>query len=157
MTLERRNLKRSDIEQILPHRRPFMFLESVEVIEPGVKATGTLEDLSHPDFAFLKGHFPSFPIVPGAILMETLAELSGIAVSSRISGQHNKIGVLRRDAMDYKQMVKPGDSVQLEAEVFALKMNIGRSRVKAMKDGKIAAEGEIVFALIDKPETEPLS
>ncbi|MFH1186589.1 MAG: 3-hydroxyacyl-[acyl-carrier-protein] dehydratase FabZ [Candidatus Levyibacteriota bacterium] len=157
MSPERRSLKRTDIEGILPHRRPFMFLESAEIVEPGVKAIGVLADLSHPDFAFLKGHFPSFPIVPGAILMETLAELSGIAVSSRASGQHNKIGVLRRDAMDYKQMVKPGDLVQLEAEVFALKMGIGRSRVKAIKDGKTVVEGEIVFALIDKPETQLLS
>ncbi len=148
MPPERRILQQADIEKILPHRRPFMFLERAEIVEPGIKASGILADLSQPDFVFLKGHFPVFPIVPGAIIMETLAELSGIAVS----GDENKIGVLRRDTMVYRQMIKPGDRVNLEAEIVSYKMNVGKSKVKAVKDGKVAAEGEIVFAMIDKPE-----
>jgi len=154
VSLERRFLSRSAIEGILPHRRPFMFLEEAEILLPGVKAIGKLADLSHPDFAFLKGHFPSFTVVPGAIIMETLAELSGIAVLSGMSRIENKIGVLRRDVMDYKQMVKSGDVVQLEAEVILFRMNVGRSRVKATREGRVAAEGEITFVLIDKNQAD---
>lgn len=148
MPPERRILQQADIEQILPHRRPFMFLGSAEIVEPGVKATGVLADLSHPDFAFLKGHFPVFPIVPGAIIMETLSELSGIAAGE----DENKIGVLRRDTMVYRQMIRPGDKVDLEAEIVSYKMSVGKSKVRALKDGKVVAEGEIVFAVIDKPQ-----
>lgn len=155
MSREHHQLQRPDIENLLPHRRPFMFLESAKVLEPGIKATGMLADLSHPDFAFLRGHFPSFPIVPGAILMEALAELSGIALISGVSEQNDKIGVLRRDTMDYRQMVKPGDLVELQAEIYAFKMKVGKSRVKALnKNGEVVAEGEIIFVLIDRPNSE---
>ena len=147
MSTERRILQKEDIEHLLPHRRPFMFLESAEIIEPG-KAKGELADLSHPDFNYLKGHFPIFQVVPGAIIMETLAELSGIALGE----QENKIGVLRKDSMDYRQMIKPGDKVQLEAEIYSFRMGMAKSKVKAVKEGKTAAEGEIIFALIDKPQ-----
>lgn len=151
MSREGQPLQRPDIEQLLPHRRLFMFLESAEVVEPGRRATGQLADLLHPDFEFLRGHFPNFPVVPGAIIMETLAELSGIAVISGAEDQGDKIGVLVADSMRYRQMVRPGDVVQLEAEITAMRRNIGKSNVKALKEGKIAAEGEITFALIDKP------
>ena len=151
MAKEGEILGRQRIEQLIPHRRPFMFLENAAIIEPGVKAVGQLADLSHPDFNFLKGHFPSFQVVPGAILMEALAELSGIALVSGVPEGNNKIGLLRKDAMDYKQIVRPGDSAQLEAEITRFKMGIGVSKVKATKDGKIAAEGEITFVLVEKP------
>ena len=152
MRSELERLSEPDIEQLIPHRRPFMFLKSAEIVKPGVHATGELADLSHPDFDFLKGHFPGDPVVPGVILTEALAQLSGVARVSGTKADTNKIGFLRRDRMDYKQPVKPGDSVQLEVEIIRFRMNVGVSKVKATKDGKIAAEGEITFFLIDKPD-----
>jgi 3-hydroxyacyl-[acyl-carrier-protein] dehydratase len=80
--------------------------------------------------------------------MEALAELSGIAVDVG----ENKIGVLRRDTMVYRQMIKPGDKVDLEAEIISYRRDIGETSVKATKNGKVAAEGKIVFAVIDKPQ-----
>ena len=148
MASEQQPLDRAGIEKIIPHRRPFMFLGSAQVITPGVKAIGILADLSHSDFDYLRGHFPAFRVVPGAIIMEALAELSGIALGEQ---KTSKIGVLRRDTMDYKQMVRPEDVISLEAEIIAFKMGIDKSRVKATKGGKVAAEGEITFVLIDKP------
>ena len=144
------HLSRTDIEQVLPHRRPFMFLESVDVLEPGKHATGILADLRDPDFDFLKGHFPDFRVVPGAIIMEALAELLGVTAASGLSEADNKIGVLVEDRMRYRQMIKPGDPVRLEAEVTNMRRNIGRGNVKAFLGDKVAAEGEITFALIDK-------
>lgn len=146
-------LSRTDIEQILPHRRPFLFLESVDVLEPGKRAVGTFADLVNPDFDFLKGHFPDFRVVPGAIIMETLAELLGVAAASGLSGAVDKIGVLVEDKMRYRQMVRPGDTLRLEAEITAMRRNIGKGSVRALLDDKIAAEGEITFALVDKPTT----
>ncbi len=144
-------LTRADIERVLPHRRPFMFLESVDELEPGKRAVGILADLRDPDFDFLRGHFPDFRVVPGAIIMETLAELLGVAAASELSEAGNKIGVLVEDKMRYRQMVRPGDALRLEAEVTAMRRNIGRGNVKALLRDKIVAEGEITFALVDKP------
>lgn len=146
------HLSRTDIEQVLPHRRPFMFLESVDVLEPGKHAVGILTDLRDPDFDFLKGHFPDFRVVPGIIIMEALAELLDVAAASGFSEGDNKIGVLVEDRMRYRQMVKPGDSIRLEAEVTNMRRNIGRGNVKALLGDKVAAEGEITFALIDKAD-----
>ncbi len=143
-------LSRADIEQVLPHRRPFMFLESVDELDLGKRAVGTFADLRNPDFDFLRGHFPDFRVVPGAIIMEALAELLGIVAASGLSEVGNKIGVLAEDKMRYRQMVKPGDALRLEAEVIAMRRNIGRGNVKAILGDKIAAEGEITFALVDK-------
>lgn len=144
------HLSRTDIEKVLPHRKPFMFLEGVDVLEPGKHAVGILADLRDPDFDFLKGHFPDFRVVPGAIIMEALAELLGVTASSGFSEANSKIGVLVEDRMRYRQMVKPGDPVRLEAEVTNMRRNIGRGNVKALLGDKVAAEGEITFALIDK-------
>lgn len=144
-------LSRADIERVLPHRRPFMFLNSIEEFEPGKRAVGTLADLREQEFDFLRGHFPDFRVVPGAIIMETLAELLGVAASG-LSEAANKIGVLVEDKMRYRQMVKPGDSVRLEAEVTNMRRNTGRGNVKALLGNKVAAEGEITFALLDRPK-----
>lgn len=147
MDTEKRVLNRSDIEHVLPHRRPFMFLESAEIIEPGRRAVGQLADLSHPDFNFLKGHFPGFQVVPGVILMEALAELLGIAAVAEASNHGSKIGFLAAYEMRHRQMVKPGDQVLLEAEVATKRRNIITGSVKALREGKIVVEGKITFAL----------
>lgn len=129
-----------------------MFLESAEVVEPGEFAVGKLADLRDSQFNFLRGHFPDFQVVPGAILMETLAELLVVAVVSREVASRDKIGVLVEDKMRYRQMVRPGDEVLLEARVSALRKNIGKGGVKATRGGQVVAEGELIFALIDKPK-----
>lgn len=144
------HLSRADIEKVLPHRRPFMFLESIDVLKPGKHAIGILADLRDPDFDFLRGHFPDFRVVPGAIIMEALAELLGVTAGSGFPETNNKIGVLVEDKMRYRQMIKPGDVVRLEAEVTNMRHNIGKGNVKALLGDKVAAEGEITFALIDK-------
>lgn len=149
-----KELSRRDIEGILPHRRPFLFLESAVIVEPGVRATGKLTDLTHPDFAYLRGHFPGLPIFPGALLMESLAELAGIAASSAENRPEleGKVGVLTEDQMKYRQAINPSEShlVDLEAEIVSLRSRGGRAVVKAIKEGKIAVEGEIGFVMVDK-------
>jgi len=147
---ENKRLGIEEIYQTIPHRRPFMFLESAEVVDLGRLATGQLTDLSHQDFSFLKAHFPNDFIVPGAILMEALAELSGIAAIWGLETEDKLIGVLVADKMRYRQMVRPGEEVQLEAEIIGKRKIFWRSKVKAFKDGKLAVEGEITFALINQ-------
>ncbi len=149
-----RHLNRRDIEAILPHRRPFLFLESATIVEPGKLATGRLPDLTHPDFAYLGGHFPNLPIFPGALLMEALAELSGIAASSSGLEHEGRVGVLVRDSMEYRQKIIPAEATlaELEAKVVSLRSRMGKAEVRALKGGKIAAQGEITFMMVDKSE-----
>ena len=150
---EQSEVDRSNIERLIPHRRPFMFLEDAKVIEPGKRAIGILADLREPDFDFLRGHFPEFQVVPGVILTEALAELATIAYTSGFNTSTDKIGVLVEDKMRYKQMVRPGNIVRLEAEITNIRRSIGFSNVRAIKDDVIAAEGTITFALVDKPQS----
>lgn len=138
------------IENLIPHRRPFMFLEDVQIIDPGKSAIGLLADLREPDFDFLKSHFPGFQITPGVILTEALAELSGVAYASGPITNRNKVGVLAEDKMRYRQMIKPGDIVRLEAEITNMRRNIVFSSVRAIKDDGIVAEGTLVFALTER-------
>ena len=155
-----KELSREDIEQVLPHRRPFLFLESAVIVEPGKRATGKLTDLTHPDFSYLRGHFPGLPIFPGALLMETLAELAGVAAaSSDIPGHEGKVGVLTEDQMKYRQAISPAEAhlVDLEAEIITLRSRGGSALVRALKEGKLAVEGEITFLMVDRSKFLPQS
>ena len=150
-----RYLDKGDIEEILPHRRPFLFLESATIIEPGKLGIGRLTDLTHPDFAFLRGHFPNLPITPGAILMEALAELSGVvASSSDLPESQGKVVVLAEDHMKYRGKILPVEATltELEARIIFLRSRAGKTAVKATRDGRILAEGEILFVMVDRSE-----
>ena len=153
MRLEQRHLSRADIlHGILPHGKRFMFLDSVEILEPGRKARGKLADRGLPEFFYLVDHIPEYHIFPGALSLEALAELSGIAVISGLPMDSNKIGVLRKAVIELKQLIEPGDNIDLEAEVLFFKMNTGKTKVRALKNGGIVAEGEITFMLVNKPK-----
>ena len=158
MALEQgRQIPRSDIlrEGILPHGKAFMFLESFKVVEPGKKVEGRLADRTLPEFDYLADHFPGFPIFPGALSLEALAELSGIAVLSGLPPDNTKIGVLRKaHDIEWKQPIKPDDVIDLEAEVVFFRHSTGRAKIKAIKNGKIAVEGEITFMVGDKPKPD---
>ncbi len=155
MRLEQRHLSREDIlrDGILPHGKRFMFLESVEILEPGKKVRGKLVDRRLPEFSYLADHIPEYPIFPGALSLEALAELSGIAVLSGFPTDSNKIGVLRKGVIESYKPIEPGDNIDLEAEVLFFKMNTGKTKARALKNGEVVAEGEITFMLVDKPKT----
>lgn len=151
-----RQFSREDILEILPHGQQFMFLESAEVVEKGKRAIGVLADRSR--FPFLKDHFPGYLIFPGGLQMEALAELSGIALLSGVEGQKDKIGVLAEDHMKYRGQIFPEDRIELETTITEARLGSGlgfaKSAVTAKKDGKIIAQGEIKFALMDMPKDE---
>lgn len=148
---QRQKYSRTDIlKNGLPHGPNFMFLEWAEILEPGKRIIGRLVDREQ--FPYLKDHFPGYEIFPGALGLEALAELTGIAVIQNTPTDGNKIGVLRKIIeMDFKQPIEPDDVIDLEAEIIFFRLNTGRARVKAIKNGTAAIEGEIVFMIGDKP------
>ena len=108
-------INKDEIEQLLPHRDPFLFLDRCEIIEIGKKGTGYRKFL--PNEFFFKGHFPELPIVPGVILIEALAQTAGIVVSKAFENEGN-ISVLFMSVSDakFRKPVLPNDDISFEVE-----------------------------------------
>lgn len=139
-------LTNKQIREILPHRYPFLLVDKVIELESG-KRVVAIKNVSANE-PFFQGHFPDFPIMPGVLIVEALAQTAGIAVAVQEENK-GKLGVLASiDNMKFKNQVMPGDVLQLEAEIVMSKMGVTKAKVKAIVDGKVAAEGEVKFAMI---------
>jgi 3-hydroxyacyl-[acyl-carrier-protein] dehydratase len=139
------------IKELLPHRYPFLLVDRVTSVEPGVKATGYKNLTANEQF--FEGHFPGKPIMPGVLMVEALAQLGCIAMLSKPEFR-DYLGVLTGiDGFKFRQMVTPGDRLEMEVELLKMKGPIGRFRGVAKIDGKLACEGELGFSLIkaEKP------
>jgi len=140
-------LSNIDIQNIIPHRYPFLLVDKIIEIEPGKRAVGIKNVTANEPF--FQGHFPGNPIMPGVLIVEALAQTAGIAVAIN-EEQKGKLGVFAAiDSMKIKKQVVPGDTLKLEAEILSIKMGIVKAKVTASVDGKTAAEGEIKFAMVD--------
>ncbi len=138
-------LTNKEIREILPHRYPFLLVDKVIELEPGKRAVG-IKNVSANE-PFFQGHFPDYPIMPGVLIVEALAQIAGIAVAV-IDENKGKLGVFAGiDNLKFKNQVLPGDVLTLEAEILLSKMGVTKAKVKATVDGKLAAEGEIKFAM----------
>lgn len=134
-----------EIKQILPHRYPFLMIDRVEEVEEGKRARG-YKNLSINE-GFFNGHFPEYPVMPGVLILEALAQMGAICILSKEEFK-GKIGFLvGADNVRWKQQVMPGDRVDLEIEIKKLKGAIGLGVGHATVDGKLVCKGEIMFAI----------
>ena len=139
-------LSNKEIREILPHRYPFLLVDKIIEMEPGVSAVG-IKNVSANE-PFFQGHFPDFPVMPGVLIVEALAQVGCVALLS-IPENKGKLGMFTGiNNMKFKKQVFPGDTLTFSAEVTGMRMNIGRANVVAKVDGVIAAAGEISFALV---------
>ena len=145
-------LDRDQIRELLPQRPPFLLVDEVEELEPGVRCVAfrTLRD----DDVWFAGHFPGNPLMPGVLIVEALAQTATLAAASAGEAK-GKIGLfVGIDKVRFKRVVKPGDTMRLEAEIVAVHGPVGRARVKATVDGQLACRGELMFAIVDAAAIE---
>lgn len=133
------------IKEIIPHRYPFLLVDRVEEIVEGVSAKG-YKNVSANE-AFFNGHFPEYPVMPGVLILEALAQLGAISILSKEEFK-GKIGFLAgADKIRWKKQVVPGDKLELSIEIIRMKGSIGVGKGVATVDGKKVCEGEIMFAI----------
>ena len=142
-------LTNAEIRKIIPHRYPFLLVDKIIELEPGKRAVGIKNVTANEPF--FQGHFPDYPIMPGVLIVEALAQTAGIAANAEAAGAEGgeaKLGVFAAiDGMKFKKQVTPGDTLRLEAEILSSKMGVVKAKVRAAVDDKTAAEGEIRFAM----------
>lgn len=137
------------IREIIPHRYPFLLVDRITYLEPGLKAQGYKNVTTNEPF--FQGHFPGNPIMPGVLIIEALAQLGCIAMLVK-EEYKNMIGLFAGiDNVRFKKPVIPGDKLELYVELLKLKGPIGKFKGEAKVDGQLVAEAEILFALAPKP------
>jgi 3-hydroxyacyl-[acyl-carrier-protein] dehydratase len=136
-----------EIQKIIPHRYPFLLVDKVLEVEAGKSITAIKNVTANEPF--FQGHFPGYPVMPGVLIVEALAQAAGIAVAMQDENK-DKLGLFASiDEMKIKKQVVPGDTLKLEAEILSSRMGIVKAKVTASIDGKVAAEGQIKFAMVD--------
>lgn len=134
-----------EIEKIIPHRHPFLLIDRLEELLPGVRAVGC-KAVSYDEY-FFRGHFPKEPVMPGVLVIEALAQTGAAAILSleENKGKIAYFGGIR--SARFKRKVVPGDMLRLEVELIRQKGSVGIGKAVASVDGEIAAEAELVFAV----------
>jgi len=137
-----------EILSILPHRYPFLLIDRILELEPGQRAVGEkLVTIGEP---FFQGHFPGYPIMPGVLIVEALAQ-TGSVVALSMPENRSKLGVFAGiDGVRFRRQVVPGDTLRLEVQLDKMRRNVGRAKGVATVDGQLACEGELLFALVER-------
>jgi len=137
----------NQIMELLPHRPPFLLIDKVESFEPGVSAVAYKNvTMNEP---FFVGHFPKFPIMPGVLIVEALAQTGAVSILSMDEYKGKLVFFAGINNLKFKRKVVPGDVLKLEVEIIKRKGPIGIGKAKATVDGQLCVSGELTFAIGD--------
>lgn len=133
------------IMEIIPHRQPFLLIDVLEELTPGVRAVAKkCVSYNEPYFA---GHFPGEPVMPGVLIIEAMAQTGAAAILSRPENKGKTAYFAGINNAKFKRKVIPGDVLTLEIEIIKEKGPVGIGRGTARVDGKLAASAELTFAV----------
>jgi beta-hydroxyacyl-ACP dehydratase FabZ len=136
------------IREILPHRYPFLLVDRIEELEAervvGIKNVTVNEP-------FFAGHFPDYPVMPGVLIIEAMAQVAGVMVLSGIPDRKNKLVLLAGvDGAKFRKPVRPGDQLRMEMKILRSKASIAKVSGTATVDGMVVAEAEMLCVLADR-------
>jgi 3-hydroxyacyl-[acyl-carrier-protein] dehydratase len=140
-------LDRAGIEEILPHRDPFLLLDEVVELEAGVRVVARKR--VREDEWYLAGHFPARPIMPGVLIVEAMAQTGAVAVLADEANRGKLALFAGIDDVRFKRIVEPGDELELTCDLERVRGPIGRGKATATVDGELAARGTLTFAVTD--------
>ena len=129
------------IMDILPHRSPFLLIDTVEELQPGVKCVAKMNE---PHFM---GHFPGNPVMPGVLIIEALAQTGAVAILCQDEWKGKTAYFAGINNAKFKQKVVPGDTLELTTEIIKVKGPIGVGKAVARVNGKVACMAELTFAI----------
>ncbi|MDY4077995.1 MAG: 3-hydroxyacyl-ACP dehydratase FabZ [Clostridium sp.] len=134
-----------EIRKVLPHRYPFLLVDKITEMEEGKRVKGYKNvTINEP---FFQGHFPEYPVMPGVLVLEALAQVGAVAVLSMEEFKGKNPLFAGADKVRWRKQVMPGDKLELECEIIKIKGPIGIGKAVATVDGKKACEAEIMFAI----------
>ena len=138
----------NEIQKILPHRPPFLLVDRILELEPRKRIVGIKNvTINEP---FFVGHFPSFPVMPGVLIIESLAQTGGILVLREIADRGEKLVLFASiEEAKFRRPVVPGDQMRLEVDVLSWRTTFCRMRGKVFVDGQLAAEGIVLCKIVD--------
>ena len=143
----------NDIRGILPHRYPFLLVD--RIVEMDAERVVGIKNVTHNE-PFFQGHFPDFPVMPGVLIVEAMAQAAGVLVLSQIPDRDRKLVLLVAiEGARFRRPVVPGDTLRMEMSVIKRKASVAKFAGRATVDGKVVAEVEVMCKLADKEEKPP--
>jgi 3-hydroxyacyl-[acyl-carrier-protein] dehydratase len=133
------------IKEIIPHRYPFLLVDRIVELEEGKRAIGLKNVTANEEF--FNGHFPDFPVMPGVLIVEALAQVGAVAALSLEQNKGRLALFAGIDNCRFKKQVVPGDTLRLEVELVKMRGPIGKGKGVATVDGQVACEVDLTFAL----------
>ena len=134
-----------EIMEIIPHRQPFLLIDTIEELEPGKRAAGTkCVSYNEPFFA---GHFPQEPVMPGVLIVEALAQVGAVAILSQPDFKGKTAYFAAIDSAKFRQKVVPGDVLRLETQIIKVKGPIGIGEARAYVGDRLAVQAQLTFAV----------
>ena len=142
----------AEIRRLIPHRYPFLLVDRIDELEPGVRAVG-IKNVTQNE-PFFQGHFPDYPVMPGVLIIEALAQVGAVSVMA--GGEHqDKLALFAGiDGVRFRRQVVPGDVLTMEVEIDRLKGRVGRGKGRSAVGDERVCEAQLMFAFAARGEVE---